>query len=83
MSAKVKRHRPCLGCGYALPMLPWDERAERRILDVLLSALNGETYPINDVTRPELEEIIEEIDYQLDTGWTGEGYTVWMNGVGP
>jgi hypothetical protein len=55
----------------------------RRVLDVLLSVLNGEPYPVNDVTKPHLEEIIEKIDAQLDTGWTGESYTVWMEGTGP
>lgn len=55
----------------------------RRILDVLLAVNNGETYPINDLTQPHIEAIIEEIDGQLGTGWTGGAYTVWMDGVGP
>jgi hypothetical protein len=55
----------------------------RRILDVLLSVLNGESYPLNQITRTHLEKIIEDIDGQLETGWTGEGYTIWMDGVGP
>ena len=55
----------------------------RRILDVFLSINNGESYPMNDITKSHFEEIIEKIDYQLDTGWTGEAYTIWMEGVGP
>jgi hypothetical protein len=55
----------------------------RRILDILLSVLNGEAYPINDLTQPHIEAIIEDIDHQLDTGWVGEAYTIWMEGVGP
>jgi hypothetical protein len=55
----------------------------RRILDVLLSVLNGESYPLNQITRTHLEKIIEDIDGQLETGWTGEAYTIWMDGVGP
>jgi hypothetical protein len=50
---------------------------------VLLSVLNGESYPLNQITRTHLEKIIEDIDGQLETGWTGEAYTIWMDGVGP
>jgi hypothetical protein len=60
-----------------------DKYDARRILDVLLSLKNEEPYPINAITESHLEKIIEKIDYQLDTGWTGFGYTVWMEGVGP
>lgn len=59
------------------------EHDQRRILDVLLSVLNGEEYPINEETRPHLERLIEEIDRYLETGWTGYAYTVWMAAVGP
>jgi hypothetical protein len=60
-----------------------DNNDYRRILDVLLSVMNGESYPINDLTKPHIETIIEKIDGQLKTGWTGEAYTIWMDGVGP
>jgi hypothetical protein len=60
-----------------------NEYDARRILDLLLAINNDEPYPLNDITRTHLEEIIEKIDYQLDTGWTGLGYTIWMEGVGP
>jgi len=36
----------------------------QRIIDVLLSTINGELYPINDITKPHLEKIIEQIDIQ-------------------
>lgn len=55
----------------------------RRILDILLTVLNGENYPINDLTQPHIETIIEKIDGQLKTGWTGEAYTIWMKGIEP
>ena len=59
------------------------EHDGRRVLDVLLSVLNEESYPLNQITRPHLEEIVEKIDGQIKTGWTGEAYTIWMDGVGP
>lgn len=60
-----------------------DEYDLRRILDILLTINNGDTYPVNDTTKPHLEEIVTKIDHQLNTGWTGLGYTIWMEGVGP
>ena len=55
----------------------------RRILDVLYTVLNGETYPINSLTQAHIESIIEKIDSDLQTGWTGWAYTEWMEGTGP
>lgn len=55
----------------------------RRVLDVLYAVLNGDAYPINALTQPHIESIIEKIDADLQTGWTGHAYTEWMDGVGP
>ena len=60
-----------------------NEHDLRRVLDVLLSVNNGDPYPINDTTKSHIETIIEKIDGELETGWTGEAYTIWMEGVAP
>jgi hypothetical protein len=68
-----------MGLTHEVPVL--DEDDLRRVIDVLLSVNNGDIYPVNDVTKPHIEAIIEKIDAELDTGWVGEAYTVWMAGL--
>lgn len=55
----------------------------QRILDMALTALAGQPYPLNDVTIPELEAIAERLDRVLETGWVGPCYTVWLEGTEP
>ncbi len=58
-----------------------DTQDKRRILDILLTVYAGGKYPLNEVTLSALEALIEKIDGELETGWVGEAYTIWMKGV--
>lgn len=78
--SRVHRFGPPEGPLYGVLI---DDKDSRRILDVLLSVLNSEQYPINDLTQSHIMSIVSKLDEQLNTGWVGEAYTVWMEGTGP